>query len=85
MASGPTFGLPSWSPPIQVPNESGKPASGTRRWRSRVSSVASSIRLCSKNQSPWRISSTTRGRSDRTSSVSHSAVTSSAISSPIRS
>ncbi len=73
-----TAGLPSRSPPIHVPNEKGGGAPGTRRRYAASSRSPASRRLCSKNQSPWRISSTTRGRSPRTSSVCQSIVISSA-------
>ena len=56
---------------------SARPGSRSRHARRR--SVAAEIRLCSKNQSPCRISSDTRSRSCRTSSVCQSSVTSSAM------
>ena len=67
------------SPPIHEPNTSGGGASGRRSRHSPSRSVAAVIRLCSKNQSPWRISSVMRRRSWRTSSVCQRSVTSSAI------
>ena len=73
--AGPTFGFPSRSPPIHVPNRSGDP--GSRACQTRCSSAAASQRLSSTNHSPCRISSTTRGRSERTSSVCQRIVTSS--------
>ena len=60
---------------------SGGGAPGTRAGARRAARGAASSRLSSKNQSPWRISSTTRGRCARTSSVCQSAVTSSASAS----
>ena len=51
------------SPPIQVPKESGNGASGRRARYSREQPLGRVGRLCSKNQSPWRISSVRRGRS----------------------
>ena len=64
MRSGAAVGLPSWSPPIQLPKRSGEPAVGQRAAAMRPSSVARRRRTArrSKNHSPWRISSTTRGR-----------------------
>ena len=53
-----------------------RPGSGARYAAS--SSSAASSRLSSKNQRPWRISSITRGRSPRTSSVCQRIVISSA-------
>ena len=50
-----------------------------RRW------PAESQRLSSRNQSAWRISSTTRGRCERTSSVCQRSVTSSASRRPMAS
>ena len=72
----PAFGLPSRSPPIHVPKRSGEP--GSRSCHAATSAGAASQRLSSRNQSPCRISSTTRGRSERTSSVCQRIVTSSA-------
>ena len=74
--SAPAFGFPSRSPPIHVPNRSGVPGRRSRQAASR--SAAASQRLSSRNQSACRISSTTRGRSERTSSVCHRIVISSA-------
>ena len=65
--SAPAFGLPSRSPPIQVPKRSGVPGRRSRQAARR--SAAASQRLSSRNQSACRISSTTRGRDERTSSV----------------
>ncbi len=83
IVAGPTTGLPSMSPPIHEPKRSGGGASGMRVRHSSSSSVAASIRLCSKNQRPFRISSLIRSRSCRTSSVCQRSVTSSAIRSSI--
>ena len=77
--SAPAFGLPSRSPPIHVPNRSGVP--GRRSPQTARRSAAASQRLSSRNQSACRISSTTRGRSERTSSVCHRIVISSASAS----
>ena len=78
---GPAAGLPSWSPPIHVPKRNGVGAPGIRaaEVRGREPGAASS-RLCSKNQRPCRISSTTRGplRAEPRPSA-RGAVTSSAI------
>ena len=68
------------SPPIQVPKERGSGAFGARGDRPATSSSAASSRLCSKNQRPWRISSTTRGRWGRTSSVCQRTISSAARS-----
>ena len=74
--SAPAFGLPSRSPPIHVPNRSGVP--GRRSPQTARRSGAASQRLSSRNQSACRISSTTRGRCERTSSVCQRSVISSA-------
>ena len=79
MLSGPTFGLPSRSPPIQLPNRSGR-RSGSGSSPSRRSSSANSsstsgtASACrpSKYQTALRASSTTSGRAIRSSSVCHS-------------
>ena len=65
-------------------SESGGGAPGNRCRYSASRRSAASSRLCSKNQSPWRISSTTRGRLERTSSVCQRSVISSAIASSTR-
>ena len=77
--AGPALGLPSMSPPTHVPNARGGGAPGRRSRQTRNNSVAASSRLCSKNQSAWRISSEIRRRSCRTSSVCQRSVTSSAM------
>ena len=82
--SGPTFGLPSRSPPIQVPKRSASPAPASRPTSARSSSGIAFQKLCSKNHSPCRISSTTRGRLERISSVCQSSVISSASASSSR-
>ena len=80
----PTFGLPSRSPPIQVPNRSASLRRSSRSPSARSSSGIAFQKLCSKNQSPCRISSTTRGRLERISSVCQSSVISSASASSTR-
>ena len=80
IVSGPAAGLPSWSPPIQLPKRSGLGAPGTHFQSSPSSAGAASSSDTSKNQCPCRISSITRGRCARTSSVCQSAVTSPASS-----
>ena len=61
-----------------VPNRSASPAPASRSTRARSSSGIAFQKLCSKNHSPCRISSTTRGRLERISSVCQSSVISSA-------
>ena len=72
------------SPPIHVPSRSGGGAPGIASRSSRTSRGSACHRLASTNQSPLRISSTTRGRRERTSSVCHRIVISSAICSRTR-
>ena len=72
--SAPVEGLPSMSPPIQVPKRSGAGASGIS-WRSARTTAGTACHSdVSKNHSPARISSTTRGRVVRTGSVCQRAV-----------
>ena len=82
---GPVCGFPSRSPPIQLPKRSGAGAPGTSARSSASRRGAASQRLCSTNQRPLRISSTTRGRCERTSSVCQRIVISSARSARTRS
>ena len=79
MLSGPTFGLPSRSPPIQLPNRSGRRSGSAsspslRSSSANSSSTSGTASACrpSKYQTALRASSTTSGRAIRSSSVCHS-------------